>query len=273
MATVISVINIKGGTAKTTTTFNLGAALAARNKRILTVDSDSQGSLTKAMGFTPLNCKVSLATLMCQALDSPELLEPGIKQAILHQNNIDLLPANQKLSGIATRLSVMQATASMFGEQDDIQPVYVLKTIVDMLRSQYDYILIDCSPHPDLQIINAIAASDEVIIPVQAHYLNAEGLPDTLELVRRVRAAYQPNLFVYGLLLTMYKGRTLLAKAVKEQIEEDYGTQIHVFAQPIDYSIRVAEHSAYGESILDYAPDCPTAKSYAMMAEEVLSHE
>ena len=115
MATVISVINIKGGTAKTTTTFNLGAALAARNKKILTVDSDSQGSLTKAMGFTPLNCKVSLATLMCQALDSPELLEPGIKQAILHQNNIDLLPANQKLSGIATRLSVMQATASMFG--------------------------------------------------------------------------------------------------------------------------------------------------------------
>lgn len=71
----------------------------------------------------------------------------------------------------------------------------------------------------------------------------------------------------------MYKGRTLLAKAVKEQIEEGYGTQIHVFAQPIDYSIRVAEHSAYGESLLDYAPDCPAAKSYAMMAEEVLSHE
>ena len=195
MSKVICIANAKGGTGKTTTTFNLGAAIARKGKRVLLIDNDSQGSLTKAMGFTPLNCKVSLATLMCQALDSPELLEPGIKQAILHQNNIDLLPSNQKLSGIATRLSVMQTTASMFGEQDDIQPVYVLKTILDMLRSQYDYILIDCSPHPDLQMINALAASDEVIIPVQAHYLDAEGLPDTLELVRRVRAAYQPNLF------------------------------------------------------------------------------
>lgn len=122
-------------------------------------------------------------------------------------------------------------------------------------------------------MINALAASDEVIIPVQAHYLDAEGLPDTLELVRRVRASYQPNLSVCGLLLTMYKGRTLLAKAVKEQIELNYGSSVHVFAQPIDYSIRVAEHSAYGESLLDYAPDCSAAKSYALMAEEVLSHE
>lgn len=110
----------------------------------------------------------------------------------------------------------MQATASMFSEQDNIQLVYVLKSIMDILRLQYDYILIDFSPHPDLQMINALDASDEVIISVQVHYLDAEGLPGTLELVRRVRASYQPNLSVCGLLLTMYKGRTLLAKAEKE---------------------------------------------------------
>lgn len=273
MSKVISITNAKGGTGKTTTTFNLGAAIVKQGSKVLLIDNDSQASLTKAMGVSLSDCRVTLVTLMCQAIDSPELLEGAIVQAIQHRDKLDLLPANQKLSGIATRLSVMQVTASMFSEKDDVQPVYVLKTIVDMLRPQYDYILIDCSPHPDLQMINALAASDDVIIPVQAHYLDAEGLPDTLELVRRVRASYQPNLSVCGLLLTMYKGRTLLAKAVKEQIEEDYGTQIHVFTQPIDYSIRVAEHSAYGESLLDYAPDCPAAKSYALMAEEVLSHE
>lgn len=272
MSEIISIVNAKGGTGKTTTTFNLGAAIANKEKRVLLIDNDSQASLTKAMGFSPADCKMTLATMMCQAIDSPELLVNSMEQAVLHQNKLDLLPANQKLSGIATRLSVMQATASMFSEQDDIQPVYVLKTIVDMLRPQYDYILIDCSPHPDLQMINALAASDEVIIPVQAHYLDAEGLPDTLELVRRVRTAYQPNLRVRGLLLTMYKGRTLLAKAVKEQIEQRYGSSVHVFTQPIDYSIRVAEHAAYGESLLDYAPDCPAAKSYTSMAEEVIAH-
>lgn len=273
MSKVICITNAKGGTGKTTTTFNLGAALVKQGRKVLLIDNDSQASLTKAIGVIIADCKVTLATLMCQAIDSPELLKGSFAYAIQHLNSIDLIPANQKLSGIATRLSVMQATASMFSEQDDIQPVYVLKSIVDILRPQYDYILIDCSPHPDLQMINALAASDEVIIPVQAHYLDAEGLPDTLELVRRVRTTYQPSLSVCGLLLTMYKGRTLLAKAVKEQIELNYGSSVHVFAQPIDYSIRVAEHSAYGESLLDYAPDCSAAKSYTLMAEEVLSHE
>ena len=188
MSEVISIVNI----GKTTTTYNLGAAIAGSGKRVLLVDNDSQASLTKAMGLVPSDCKISLATLMCQAIDSPELLEGAIVQAIQHRDKLDLLPANQKLSGIATRLSVMQATASMFSEKDDI------------------------------------------IIPVQAHYLDAEGLPDTLELVRRVRATYQPTLSVRGLLLTMYKGRTLLAKAVKEQIEANYGTSIHVFSHPID---------------------------------------
>lgn len=270
----ISIVNIKGGTGKTTTTYNLGAALAARGKHVLLVDNDPQGSLTKSLGYDPKQMTVTLAALMSQVIDAPEQLESGLNKAIQHQDTLDLCPANQKLSGILTRLIVMQASGSMFPQSDnDTNPVFVLRSVLAPLAARYDYILIDCSPHPDLQMINALAASDSVIVPIQAHYLDAEGLPDTLELVRRVRQTYQPNLSVRGLLLTMYKGRTLLSRMVREQIEETYGSQIPVFEQPIDYSVRVAEHPAYGESLLAYAPDCPAAQSYTHLAEEVLRHE
>lgn len=212
MSKVISVVNIKGRTGKTTTTYNLGAALTRHGKKVLLIDNDSQASLTKALGYTPADFKVTLATLMCQVIDTPDLLESSLEKAIQHHSNLDLLASNQKLSGIVTPLVVMQTSASMFPEESSINPVFELKDISTLLRQHCDYILIDCSPHPDLQMINALTTSDQVIIPIQAHYLDAEGLPDTLEIIRRVRQSYQPRLSVLGLLLTMYKGRTLLSR-------------------------------------------------------------
>ena len=272
MATVISVVNIKGGTGKTTTTYNLGAALAEQGKKVLLIDNDSQASLTKAMGFSPADQSLTLTTLMCQAIDDPECLESSLETAVLHHQALDLLPANQKLSGVATRLIVIQTSAVMFSGEDTVDPVFVLRSIIELLRGQYDFILIDCSPHPDMQMVNALAASDTVIIPVQAHYLDSEGLPDTLEFVRRVRQSYQPKLSVLGILVTMYKDRTRLSRAVNHQIQDQYGSSLHVFMYPIDYSIRAAEHPAHGKSIFEFAPRSTVAKSYMHMAKEVL-HE
>lgn len=272
MAMVISIVNIKGGIGKTTTAYNLGAALSEQGKKVLLIDNDSQASLTKALGFSPADCSLTLTTLMCQAIDSPELLKNSLKKTTLHHQELDLLPANQKLSGIATRLIVIQTTAGMFSGPDTINPAYVLRSIIDLLQDQYDFILIDCSPHPDMQMVNALAASNTVIIPVQAHYLDSEGLPDTLEFVRRVRQSYQPKLSVLGILVTMYKDRTRLSRAVHHQIENQYGSSLHVFMYPIDYSIRAAEHPAHGKSIFEFAPRSTVAKSYMSMAKEVL-HE
>ena len=272
MATVISIVNIKGGTGKTTTAYNLGAALSEQGKKVLLIDNDSQASLTKALGFSPADCGLTLTTLMCQAIDSPEFLENSLEKATLHHQELDLLPANQKLSSIATRLIVIQTSAGMFSGPDTINPAFVLRSIIDLLQDRYDFILIDCSPHPDMQMVNALAASNTVIIPVQAHYLDSEGLPDTLEFVRRVRQSYQPKLSVLGILVTMYKDRSRLTRAGHHQFVVQYGSSLHVFMYPIDYSIRAAEHPAHGKSIFEFAPRSTMAKSYMSMAKEVL-HE
>lgn len=270
MAMVISIVNIKGGTGKTTTAYNLGAALAEYGKKVLLIDSDSQASLTEALGFVPADCRMTLTTLMCQAIDSPELLENSLKKATLHHQELDLLPANEKLSGMATRLIVIQTSAGMFGGSDTIDPAFVLRSIIRHIRKQYDFILIDCSPHPDMQMVNALAASDTVIIPVQAHFLDYEGLPDTLEFIRRVRQSYQPRLSILGILITMYSARTRLAQAVAYQVRDLYGSNHYVFRHPVDYSIRAAEHPAHGKSIFEYAPRSAVARSYMDLAEEVL---
>ena len=270
MAMVISIVNIKGGTGKTITAYNLGAALADKGKKVLLIGNDSQASLTKALGFVPADCRMTLTTLMCQAIDSPELVENSLEKATLHHQELDLLPANEKLSGIATRLIVIQTSAGMFSGPDTIDPAFVLQSIIRHIREQYDFILIDCSPHPDMQMVNALVASDTVIIPVQAHYLDSEGLPDTLEFIRRVRQSYQPMLSVLGILITMYSARTRLAKAIDCQVRDLYGSNHYVFQHPVDYSIRAAEHPAHGKSIFEYAPRSAVARSYMDLAEEVL---
>ncbi len=269
---VISLCCGKGGTGKTTSTCNIGAALAQAGKRVLLIDNDQQGSLTLSMGFDPSAIALTLANLMFQAIDMPEMLDDSIARTILQTSDrLHIIPANKKLAGVLSRLVSMQNTRSMFsGDTDGIAPEKVLSSIIERVNARYDYILIDCSPHLDLQMINALTSSQRVIIPTQAHFLDTAGLSDTIEIIRKVQKSLNPNLRQVDILLTMFMQRTVLNQIVQKNVKNHYSEQMHVFEQPIDYSIKVAEHPACGVSLLDYAPKNAAALSYRMIAEEVM---
>ena len=269
---VISICCGKGGTGKTTSTYNIGAALVQADKRVLLIDNDQQGSLTLAMGYTPQTLSMTLANLMFQAIDIPNQLKSPISLAILRKSeNLHLIPANNKLAGALSRLVSMQNTRAMFPlDNSSIAPEQVLSAIVEQVKDQYDYILIDCSPHLDLQMLNALVASDRVIIPTQAHFLDTAGLNDTIEIIRKVQHSLNPNLQKVDILLTMFMPRTVLNQSSRQIVLERYGDQMHIFSEPIDYSIKVAEHPTKGISLFDYAPKNPAARSYRAVAEEVL---
>jgi len=142
--------------------------------------------------------------------------------------------------------------------------------VIEPLREMYDYILIDCGLKHELLTVNALSASDYCIIPVQAHFLASEGIPDVLELVHSVQSRFNPSLKIAGILLTMYQSRPQLCQSVKAGVKEVYGEAFHVFERPIEYSIKLAECPAAGQSIFAYAPKNPAAESYLSLAREVM---
>lgn len=269
--TVFSITNQKGGVGKTTTALNLGAALAASGKKILLVDNDSQGNLTAALGFTPAEQKYTLTNLLLAAIDYPEDLEIHLNRAVLHtETGADLIPANRRLADAAARLQVMQL--SQYNAVGDAERTCekIMDSLLTPLRANYDYIIIDCGLKQELLTVNALTASDYCIIPVQAHFLASEGIPEVLELVRSVQAKFNPSLKIAGILLTMYQSRPQLCRSVRESVGDVYGEAFHVFERPIEYSIKVAECPAAGQSIFDYSPKNAAALSYRSLAEEVL---
>ena len=272
---VISLCCGKGGTGKTTSTYNIGAALARKGKKVLLIDNDQQGSLTLAMGYEVSVLPATLANLMFQAIDMPEMLALSVNQTIQKTTkNLHLIPSNKKLAGVLSRLVSMPNTRIMFPmDTDSVAPEKVLSAIIEQVKERYDYILIDCSPHLDLQMINALVASNRVIIPTQAHFLDTAALNDTVEIIHKVQQSLNPNLQQIDILLTMYMPRTLLNQMSRQNVQERYGGKMHVFSQPIDYSIKVAEHPAIGISLLDYAPKNAAAISYQAVAEEVLQND
>ena len=254
MTSIISIMNSKGGVGKTTTTLNLGAALASKGKRVLLIDNDPQGNLTAALGYTPAEQSRTFANLLLAAIDYPEDLELHLQRGVLHADNgLDLIPANRRLADAAARLQVMQVS------------------LLGPLLQRYDYITIDCGLKHELLTVNALSASDYCIIPVQAHFLASEGIPDVLELVKSVQVKFNPKLRIAGILLTMYQSRPQLCQSVKASVGEIYGESFRVFQRPIEYSIKVAECPAAGQSIFEYAPKNAAAESYRSLAEEVLA--
>lgn len=256
-AAVISIANQKGGTAKTTTCENLGIGLAMEGKRVLLVDVDPQGSLTIALGNQqPDSMEPTLADFLERVIgDEPILPGEGI---LRHPEGVDLMPGNILLSGLeASLVNVMSRET-------------VLKQYLETVKSQYDYILLDGSPSLGMLTINMLAASDSVLVPVQAQYLSAKGLEQLLSTVAKVKKQINPKLRIEGVLLTMVDARTNYAKEIAGLIRETYGKKIRIYETEIPRSVRAAEISAEGKSIYLHDPKGKVAEAYRALTKEVL---
>lgn len=256
-ATVIAVVNQKGGTAKTTTCENLGVGLAMEGKKVLCIDMDPQASLTIALGWQrPDDLNTTVATIMSKIMNDQEL-QP--REGILHhQEGVDLLPSSIELSGLEVSLVNAMSRES------------ILKQYVDTVKKDYDFILLDCAPSLGMLTVNALAAAEQTLIPVQANYLSAKGLEQLLNTINKVKRQINPKLKIEGILLTMVDARTNYAKEISNLIREAYGGKIKVYKTDIPRSIRAAEISAEGKSIFEHDPKGKVTDAYKVLTKEVL---
>ncbi len=257
MSKTIAIANQKGGVGKTTTTVNLGIGLANEGKRVLLIDCDAQASLTESLGYRNLDdMDITLSTLMQKVIEEqPIAADEGI---LHHAEGIDVVPANIELSGMETALiNIMNRER-------------VLKDYINQVKSNYDYVLIDCTPSLGMLTVNALTAANEVIIPVQAHFLPAKGLEQLMKTVSKVKRHINPKLKIGGILLTMLDSRTNFAKEISSLIRDTYGKNLKIFKAEIPMSIRAAETSASGKSIYAYDKNGKVAEAYKNLTKEVL---
>ena len=253
---VIALTNQKGGVGKTTTAVNLGVGLAKQGKRVLLIDADAQANLTMALGYSrPDDLPITLSTIMQNIIDDKSF---DVSQGILsHSEGVDLLPSNIELSGFEVRL-----INAMSRER-------VLKTYVNEVKKNYDYVLIDCMPSLGMITINALAAADSVVIPTQPHYLSAKGLELLLRSVSMVKRQINPKLRIDGILMTMVMPRTNISKEITATVKSAYGQKIKVFDTEIPHSIRAVEATAEGKSIFAYDKGGEVAAAYEQFSKEV----
>ena len=257
--TVTAVVNQKGGTGKTTTCENLGIGLAMEGKKVLLVDTDPQASLTISLGY-PMPDRISptLSDLMKKIVsDQPIESDEGI---LHHPEGVDLVPANIELAGMEVSLVNVMSRES------------ILKQYLDRVKKEYDFILLDCMPSLGMLTVNALAAADNVLIPVQAQYLPAKGLEQLLQTVNKVKRQINPKLRIEGILLTMVDSRTNYAKDISALIRENYGGKLKVYQTDIPRSVRAEEISAEGKSIFRHDPKGKVAEAYRVLTKEVLQN-
>lgn len=258
MSRVIAIANQKGGVSKTTTTVNLGIGLARQGKKVLVIDADPQSSLTESLGFHQADqLEVTLSSIMEKIMVDKEV---GETEGILHHaEGIDLLPCNIELSGMEA--SIINAMSREL----------IMKRYIDQMREYYDYILIDCMPSLGMLTINAFAASDSVLIPVQAAYLPVRGLEQLIMTISRVRKHINPKIRFEGILISMVNSRTVYAREITRLVRENYGEALRIFDTMIPFSVRAAETSAAGVSIYNLYPDHKVAKAYEALTEEIMA--
>lgn len=250
MGKIIAIANQKGGVGKTTTTVNLAAALGVLEKKVLLIDADPQANASSGLGINVDEVEIGTYQILEHAISA--------REAIITTNspNVDLIPAHIDLVAIEIELV------------DKKNREYMLREILQDIKDDYDYILIDCAPSLGLITLNSLVAADSVIIPIQCEYYALEGLGKLLNTIKSVQKIHNPNLDIEGLLLTMYDSRLRLSNQVVEEVNKHF--QDMVFKTIIQRNVRLSEAPSFGESIISYDATSKGAVNYINLANEIL---
>jgi len=253
MGKLIAIANQKGGVGKTTTTVNLAACLGALDKKILLIDADPQANASSGLGIDVDSVELGTYQLLEHNCTAKEAIQKT------SATNVDIIPAHIDLVAIEIELVNMEKRE------------YMLKQAIEPIKSEYDYILIDCAPSLGLLTLNALTAADSVLIPIQCEYFALEGLGKLLNTIKSVQKIHNPDLDIEGLLLTMYDSRLRLSNQVVEEVQNHFSNM--VFKTIIQRNVRLSEAPSYGESIINYDVNSKGATNYLSLAKEIISKQ
>ena len=246
----MALINQKGGVGKTTTAVNLAAALQEKGKKVLLCDFDPQGNATSGLGIDPRDIETTVYDLVIAD-------QPDVKKAIIHTQWVDLLGSNTDLAGAEIDLLGLERRE------------YRLRDVLQPIKNDYDYILIDCPPSLGILTLECLCASDSFLVPLQTEYYALEGLSQLMATVRSVQKGLNRGIRIEGIVLTMYDGRTNLAVQVVEEVKKHFGDR--VYATVVPRNVRLSEAPSHGQPITAYDRLCRGSEAYLAMAEEFLS--